>query len=145
MGQIGMTISVTMAILFSIAILGFAIGFAYDNHSKVDIADDSIMDSLYTDTYSHLEENISKDSNDTYTSIVSSTVESGSSTFRSAGALEITASNLLPTFYNILRVGYAKIFGTDSGFLIFISTFIALLGFIMILFIIKTFIGGNPD
>ena len=144
MGQIGLTISVTMAILFSVAILGFAIAFAIDNNSKVDIADDSLVNSLYGDTKANLSK-LEADSNNTYQSIVSSTVESGSSTFRSAGALEITASNLLPTFYNILRVGYAKIFGTDSGFGIFLTTFISLMGLIMILFIIKTFIGGNPD
>jgi hypothetical protein len=144
MGQIGMTVSITMAILFTVAILGFAINFAADNNSVVDIADDSIVNSLYSDTKANLSK-LETDSNNTYQSIVSSTVESGSSTFRSAGALEITASNLLPTFYNILRVGYSKIFGTDSGFGIFIITFISLLGLIMILYIIKTFIGGSPD
>jgi len=144
MGQIGMTVSITMAILFTVAILGFAINFAADNNSVVDIADDSIVNSLYSDTKANLSK-LEADSNDTYQSIVSSTVESGSSTFRSAGALEITASNLLPTFYNILRVGYSTIFGTDSGFGIFIITFISLLGLIMILYIIKTFIGGSPD
>lgn len=145
MGQIGMTVSITMAILFTIAILGFAINFAIDNGSKVDIADDSLVNSLYSDTKTHLESNISTDSSNTYESIANSTVESGSSTFKSAGALKITAFNLLPTFYNILRVGYSKIFGTGSGFGVFIVTFIALIGLIMILYIVKTLIGGSPD
>jgi hypothetical protein len=144
MGQIGLTVSITMAVLFTLAVLGFAINFAVDNSSPVDISDDSLVSGLYSNTASGLSQ-MEEDSNSTYTSISKSTVETGSSTFKSAGSLGITFSNLLPTFYNVLRVGYYKIFGTDSGFGIFLTTFISLLGIISVLYIVKTLIGGSPD
>lgn len=144
MGQIGLTVSVTMIVLFTIAILGFAINFANDNSAPISIANDETIGNLYSDANSNISQ-IKADSNSTYTSIVKSTVESGSTTFKSAGALEITFSNLLPTFYNVLKASYIKIFGADSDFGVFLWTFIALIGLIAILYILKTFLGGNPD
>ena len=49
-GQIGWTISLVMIGLFAIAIIGFAINFASDNNSPVDIADDTEISNLYSDT-----------------------------------------------------------------------------------------------
>ena len=39
--QISTTVSILMIILFSIAIIGFAIGFATDNDAVMSISDDS--------------------------------------------------------------------------------------------------------
>lgn len=144
MGQIGLTVSITCIVLFTIAILGFGINFAENNDAPINIANDEVMGNLYSDANSNLSQ-LKEDSNSTYTSIVKSTVDSGSSTFKSAGSLEITFANLLPTFYNVLKASYVRIFGVDSDFGVFLWTFIALIGIIAILYIIKTFLGGNPD
>jgi hypothetical protein len=144
MGQIGLTISITAIVLFTIALLGFSINFANDNDAPISIANDEVMGNLYSDAKTNISQ-IDEDSNSTYTSIVKSTVEGGSSTFKSAGALEITFSNLLPSFYNVLRASYIRIFGADSDFGVFLLAFISLIGIIAILYILKTFLGGNPD
>ena len=45
----------------------------------------------------------------------------------------------------ILKVGYSKIFGTDSGLGIFITTFLGMIVFITALLIWKTWAGRSPD
>ena len=137
------TIAFTMIALFTIAILGFVIQFATDNSSAVDISDDSQMVSLYT----NVDANISSfdvGAESTYNSIIETTVEPGSDVIQSAAPFAITPGSLLGVIGNILQVGYIKIFGTGSGFGIFITTFIGLMVFLIAMFVIKAW-KGNPD
>ncbi len=137
------TIAFTMIALFTIAILGFVIQFATDNNSAIDISDDSQIMGLYSD----MGDNISSfdvGAESTYNSIIETTVEPGSDVIQSAAPFAITPGSLLGVLSNVLQVGYIKIFGTGSGFGIFITTFIALMVFIIAMFIIKAW-KGNPD
>ena len=143
MGQIKLTVSLVMIGLFSIAILGFAINFAQDNNSAIDLADDSEINSLYTQTKSNLS-NFDSASEDTYESIIESTVEPGSMTVPSTAPFAITPSNAVKITKNIMQVGYVKIFGTGSGFGVFLSTFIGLIVFMLALYLYKT-LRGMPD
>jgi hypothetical protein len=143
MSQIQWTISLVMIGLFTIAIIGFAINFAADNDSPVSLSDDPDISNLYDDSGENVV-GFDTSSEDTYTSILNSSItESGSTT--GGGQFALTATNTVGVVKNILKVGYTKIFGTSSGFGIFITTFLGLIVFITVLLIWKTWAGRMPD
>lgn len=142
MGQIKLTISLVMIGLFTIAILGFAINFAIDNDASISINQDSEVSDLYSKSQGNIS-GFSDDSEDTYQSILETTIEEGGSTAPSTAPFALTTRNALGTTKNIVQVGYQKIFGTGAGFGIFITTFIGLLTVIFGLYIYKT-LKGNP-
>lgn len=137
------TIALVMISLFSLAIIGFAINFASDNNSVIDIADDPQILSLNTNVKSNLS-SFREGSESTYQSIIESSIETGETT-PSGGQFAITPLNALFVAKNILQVGYIKIFGTGSGFGIFLGTLLGVIGFIFALFIWKAWIGRIPD
>ncbi len=144
MGQIQFTISLIMIGLFTVAIIGFAIEFANDNEVFVDISSDAEVSSLYTGSKSELS-GFSNGSETSYASIINSTIASGDETTVSGGQFKITPVTAMAITTGILRTGYVKIFGTGSGFGIFITSFLAILLFIMGLLIWKTWAGRIPD
>jgi hypothetical protein len=138
--QTTLTVSLLMAALFSIAIIGFAIGFANDNNSYVNIKDNySDFDTRTRTSFDQFKE----DSNDTYSSIVSTTIEPGSDVIRSSGSFTITWSNVFSVFKNIITLAFESIFGSSGPFAVFFTAFIAIIGFLFALYIIKTW-RGNP-
>ena len=140
--QISLTVSLVMIALFTVAIISFSVGFADDNSSEMNIADDVGLSNLNTKTKENLttfEEETSK----TYISLTKSTIEPGSDVFESTGTFSITWLNVFGVTKNIFKVGYVKIFGSDSGFAIFITAFLGIIGFMASLYIWKT-IRGNP-
>jgi hypothetical protein len=145
-GQIGWTISLVMIGLFTIAILGFAINFATDNSSPITITSDSELSNLYTSTGGNLS-GFSTGAQSTYGNIINSTISpsAASGTVATSGQFAITPANLISVTRNILSVGYSKIFGSDSGFGVFITTFLGLIVFITALLIWKTWAGRSPD
>ena len=143
MGQISFTISLIMIGLFTIAIISFAINFAVDNDAAVSISDDPELMELYSDSGGDLSD-LREDAESTYTSILETTIEPGSESPQSSAPFAITSTNTLGTTKNILKVGYTKIFGTGSGFGVFITTLIGTIVFIFGLYIYKT-LRGNPD
>lgn len=129
--------------LFAFAILGFTINFANDNNSPVDISDDAQLSSLYTDIEANLS-TLREQSHSTYTSILNTTLPTGSQAAQSSGPFSITIPTLVGTTINILWVGYYKIFGTGTGFGIFLSITVGLIVIISGLYIWKALFGG-PD
>ena len=144
MGQIQFSVALVMIALFSIAVIGFAISFANTNTVYVDISDDTEMLSIYDDTSDNVAQ-YGSDAEDTYQSIVETTIEPGAQTFQSSGPFSITPRNLVNTVTNIFYVGYQKVFGTGGGFGIFFTAFAAVLVFIIGLYVYKTLRGGLPD
>jgi len=144
--QIQWTISLVMIGLFTIAIIGFAINFAADNSSPVDLADDPELSGLNIDTKTNIE-GFDTGAENTYASIVNSSISptSSSGTTATAGQFAITPVNVIGTVNNILKVGWSKIFGSDSGFEIFLTTFLGMILFITGLYIWKTWAGRSPD
>jgi len=141
--QISLTISIIMITLFSIAIIGFSISFANDNDATMSVADDPEMSSLYTGTKTNLSQ-FKGESEDTYQSILETTVEPGSDVIPSAAPFAITISGLIGVFTNILTLPLRVIFGGwGSPFGIFFTVLISILSFMFILFLIKTW-KGNP-
>jgi len=140
--QITLTISLVMLVLFVIAIIGFSIGFANDNNAEINIADDPELSSFYTDAKGDLSD-YKTDSEETYSSILKTTIEPGSDVAQSSGSFAITSGNVLGVTKNIVYLPYKKIFGSGSGFGIFFTTFLAILIFIVGLLIYKS-LRGNP-
>jgi len=132
--------------LFIVAIIGFSIGFARDNSSPVSIADDSELMNTYGNVTGNLE-GFQTSSSETLNSTLSTTISptSASGTTTTAGQYSITLNDLIGVAKNTLRVGYSKIFGSDSGFGIFITTFLSVIAFIFGYYIIKAWIGRTPD
>jgi len=144
MGQIQWTISLAMIALFAVAILTFSIKFAEDNNSPVDIADNSRLNVLHSNLSSNLS-TFDTEAKSTSASILNTTIPAGSQTASSSGSFSITAANVVGTLTNILSVGYTEIFGSNSGFGIFIYTLLGLITLITVLYIWKTLAGRTPD
>ncbi len=140
--QITTTVSIVMVILFSIAIIGFSIGFATDNDAVMSIADDAELSSFNTDARTDMI-TFKTDANDTYQSIIETTVEPGSDVVQSSAPFALTVGNFVGVFKNVVMLPYKKIFGSGDGFGIFFTTFLAFLVFIIGLLIYKTW-KGNP-
>ena len=140
--QITTTVSIVMVILFSIAIIGFSIGFATDNDAVMSIADDAELSSFNTDARTDMI-TFKTDANDTYQSIIETTVEPGSNVVQSSAPFALTVGNFVGVFKNVVMLPYKKIFGSGDGFGIFFTTFLAFLVFIIGLLIYKTW-KGNP-
>ncbi|MHA1880874.1 MAG: hypothetical protein ACTSYG_10810 [Candidatus Heimdallarchaeota archaeon] len=144
MGQINLTIALVMIGLFTVALLGFAINFASDNDAEISLSDDPELSSLYTKTGGNLS-GFDEGAESSYASIVETTIAEGGQTTASGGQFAITPTNVIGVVKNIIKVGYIKIFGTGSGFGIFLTTFLGLLVFVIGLYIWKTWAGRAPD
>jgi len=140
--QITLTISLVMIVLFVIAVIGFSIGFANDNDAEMNIADDPELSSFYTGAREDLAD-YKTDSEETYSSILKTTIEPGSDVAQSSGSFAITAGNVLGVIKNIVYLPYQKILGSGQGFGVFITTFIAILVFVIGLLIYKS-LRGSP-
>ena len=141
--QIELTISIVMVVLFSLAIIGFAIGFASDNNAAVSISDNPDVSSVYSSQESNMQQ-FKSESEDTYQSILDTTVEPGSDVVPSAAPFAITRGSLLNTLGNMVTLPINYIFGGwGSQFGIFFTTLLAVISFMFILYLIKTW-KGNP-
>jgi len=140
--QITLTMSLIMIGLFSIAIIGFAVGFASDNDAVMSITDDAELSTFYTNTKTNLSTTKSN-SEGTYASIIDTTVEPGSDVAQSAGPFAVSVSNVVSVGKNVIFLPYQKIFGSGSGFGIFFTIFGAVILFLFALYLYKT-LRGNP-
>lgn len=143
MGQIQYTTALVMIGLFTVAIIGFAVNFASDNSAPISISDDPELINLQTTTEGNISD-FREDSQSTYQSIVESSIESGDTT-PSGGQFAITPISAVPVAKNIIKVGYIKIFGSGSGFGIFLTAFLSIIVFTIGMYIWKTWGGRNPD
>ena len=143
-GTIPWTISLAMIALFSIAIIGFAINFGADNSAAVQIINDPQIVSVYNTSTGNMSD-FRGQSENTYTSILNSTITTGGQTTTSGGQFALTPFSLLGVVKNIFLVGFTKIFGSGSGFSIFLTTFFGLLVIITVLYVWKTWAGRGPD
>lgn len=144
MGQIQWITSLVMIALFAFAIIGFAINFAIDNDAPVNINDDSQITGLYDDINTSTS-TFSSGANQTMHSILNSTIESGDETTESGGQFKVNPVTALGAVEKVFRVGYIKIFGSGSGFGVFMTAFFAMLIFISGLLLWKTWAGKNPE
>ena len=144
MGQIQLTVALVLIGLFTVAIIGFAVNFGNDNSAPVNLANDPELSSLYTRTGGNLS-GFDEGAEDSYASIVETTIAETGQTTAAGGQFAITPGNVIGVIKNIIKVGYIKIFGTGSGFGIFLTAFLGLLVFTIGLYIWKTWAGRSPD
>lgn len=142
MGQIQLITSLILIGLFSVAVIGFGLGFANDNNAPVSIANDPEITRLYDQTGGNLS-GFDSSSEGQYQSIIQTTTTSGG-TAPTSGPFAVTPFNAIGVAKNIMKIGYVKIFGTGSGFGIFLTTFIGLIVFMLGLYVYKT-LRGAPD
>lgn len=143
MGQIQYVISIIMISLFTVAIIGFSVGFASDNNAAIDISDDPEIIGLRSDTESSIGSSRSS-SESSYESIVKSSVAEGE-TLESGGTFSLTITGVYPVMKNVITVGYEKIFGAGNNFGIFMTGFISIFAFLGFMYFAKTWLGRNPD
>lgn len=129
--------------MFSLALIGFAVNFALDNNSAVDISDDSQITSLQSNLNSNLS-GFGSGSESSTASIINSSVATGSQTTQTGSQFAITPTNAIGIGKSIILVGYYKIFGTNSNFNIFLYALFGILTFITGLVIWKAWIGRQP-
>jgi len=134
------TSSMIFLVLFSIAIIGFSIGFSNDNNAEVSVSDDLL--GYKTGVTSDLNQ-FDDEADDTYDSITSSTVEPGSNVIQSSAPFTITLKNILSVTKNIINLPRKYIFGSDSEFNIFFDIFLAFLTFLVVFLGYKAW-KGNP-
>ena len=139
---ISMITSLTMVILFTVAIIGFSVSFANDNDSAVRIDDDSGINSLKTSSDNSMRV-FSNETEESYSSIVDTTLETGSDVIKSPAVFTLTWKNLLSTFSNIIGVIFIVVFGGNPAFAIFVTALLGILAIMFTLYIIKAW-RGNP-
>lgn len=143
MGQIKLITALVLMGLFSVAIVSFAIGFANDNDSAISLADDPELSSFDTRVEGNMSD-FGEASEDTYSSILNTTISPGSDVPQSAAPFAITPLNALGVFRSILYVAYEKIFGVGTGFGIFLTAFVSIIVLMLGLYVYKT-LRGLPD
>lgn len=140
--QITLTVSLIMVALFSIAIIGFAVGFAQDTGAAINVTQDPDINTFYTSTRTNLS-TAKSDMEGTYASILDTTIEPGSDVAQSTGPFAVSVSNTVGVGKNIIFLPYKKIFGSGSGFEVFFTTFAVVILFLFGLYLYKT-LRGNP-
>lgn len=129
--------------LFTVAMITFAVNFAEQNDAAISLADDTELTSLSSDTATNID-GLASDTEKTYSSIIPKTVNPGSDVLPSPGPFTITTANSLSVSKNIMEVGYSRIFGTNTGFGVFLTALVSMVGLMLTLYIIKTW-RGSPD
>jgi len=140
--QITLTMSLIFIVLFSVAIIGFAVGFADDNNAVMSVDDDPEISSFYTSTRANAS-TFKDNAEGTYASIIDTTVEPGSDVAQSTGPFKVSITNVVGMGKNIIYVPYQKIFGSGGGFGIFVTIFGGVILFLFGLYLYKT-LRGNP-
>lgn len=143
MGQVKLATSILMTVLFSLAIVVFTISIGADNNAYINLENDP--------DYANIQDNITGevrsfvgDANSSLETGLLTTQESGDQSASSGGQFKVTAASSVRMLKTSLSVGYKKIFGEDSGFGIFLSGLLGMIGFTIGLYIWKTW-KGNPD
>ena len=143
MGQIKLTTNIILTLLFSLAIIFFAMNFAIDNESDLSLADDdqfiSIKNNLIDEASS-----FKTSTNSSSSDLMKSTIESGDETTRTGGQFKVTFTNMIGVIEFVIGGSFKKIFGQDTTFGIFLTTFSSVIVFIFGLYIWKSW-RGNPD
>jgi len=143
MSHIKFIVSLVMISLFAIAIISFAVNFGYDNSTKVNLANDpdlpGIKNNLESDVNVYYT-NMNTSSDAMYKSTISSQTEAT----EGGTAFKVGPTTALTMTYRVITGGYKKIFGSDSGFGIFLTALISVLGFISIMLLYKAWAGRSP-
>lgn len=145
MGQLKLILSFVFIALFSISIIGYAVNFAIDNEvdSNMRLQSDPEMNVLRGNIDTNLD-SYKGSSEETYQSLTESAVTTGE-TLESGGMISLTVTDLIGVSYNIIDVGFVKIFGQGGNFAIYGTVFMATILMMFAMYFLKTWLGRNPD
>jgi len=144
MGQIKFLTSIILIALFTISLITFAINFAIDNDTDISLADDDD----FVNIQSNLEANITtfySDMNTSSDAMHKSTINTQTESTEGGTSFKVGPLTALNMARKSIIAGYTKIFGSGSGFSIFLTALISILGLISAMYIWKTWAGRNPD
>lgn len=144
MGQIKFMSSMVMIALFAIAIVVFSGMFAIDNNSMISIDNDTD----YSGIRDNIESNIKiyyGEVNTSAESMYKSTISSQTEATEGGTSFKVGIGTGLSLAKTSITTAYTKIFGEDSGFGIFFTALLSVLGLISFMYIYKTWAGRNPD
>ena len=144
MGQIKFISGLLMASLFAIALIGFAVNFANDNFSPVNIASDSELTGVKGSMEGDMQQ-FYLDSNTSSGAMYESTISTQTEATEGGTSFKVGPTTALTTGNRVLSTGFKKIFGSDGSFSIFLTALIGMLGLIAALFIWKAWKGGQVD
>lgn len=147
MGYIKFMGGILMAAIFAIAIMNYVVDFGADNNVAIDISEDSAI----TDIQSSLENNVDTyklETNSSLKALYDSEITSGDETSRTGGQFKGGVGGAFSALKNIINIGYKKIFGSEQGTGgkgIALTALISFLGFVLGMYIWKTWAGKNPE
>ena len=143
MGQTELIITFAFITVFSLAIFGYATGFANDNDAVVSINNDSVSSGVVTYMNDSVS-SISTETNSTLTQFFQQATSEGSTAEKSTASF-----NFGQQFYNNVKEVWkfitSVIFGGDSNFALITRVFLSTLALIVLLYVWKTLRGGNPN
>ena len=143
MGQTRLIASLIMISIFTIAIISYVTYFSIENNSPVNFQNDSSFYSVDKEIRGNITV-FQDDVNSSSEAFSKSTVTSGSDNFESPTVFQ-TLFFIPKTMYSILSLINEKIFGGDERFFIVTGSLSIFIVVISVLYIWKTFRGGDPD
>ncbi|KKL61883.1 hypothetical protein LCGC14_2190840 [marine sediment metagenome] len=143
MGQAKLVLSIIFITLFTIAIVSYVTIWAGDNNAAISLGDSDSFTTLNTSLQGDVAVFVT-DVNDTSEGFTKSTTEAASDTLKSPSVFQNLRSSAR-TVGGILGLMRYEIFGNNPAFMIVLSTISGFMIFIMVLYIWKTFKGGDPD
>lgn len=145
MGQVKFLGSIFLIALFTIAVIGFVINFGVDNNSAVRLEDNPTMNSLSVD----IKQDLDITTNDVNSSSVGffggTQIEGASDNTLTGGSFKLGISNMVRALGSIKRAIQQELFGGDAGLGYFLTALFSFLTIVGIVYIWKTWKGGNPD
>lgn len=130
--------------VFVICILSFAIFFAQDNSSDITLANDN----RFTDLNTSIRSNASQFATDSDTSLnilFKTTLDAGDESASSGGQFKVGPLTGAKMIISSFSTSFDVIFGGTSGFEFIPLMFVSLITFIVGYFIVKAWIGRDPE
>lgn len=145
MGQIKFITNLVLIGLFVIAIITFAVNFGYDNDTSINLANDSDFISVQSSLEGNISTTFYSDVNISSDAMHESTISTQTEATEGGTSFKVGAGTALGIAKDAITIGFTKIFGSDSGFGIFLTALGAILGYMSIMYIYKAWAGRNPD
>lgn len=144
MGEIKLVGSLVLLSLYSICVIMYAVGFAIDNGTAINLANDPSFSNYQVNAQSNLSE-FNIETNSSSFAFAQSTISGGDQTTVTGGQFKIGLGSLLMSVKMISSVINEKIFGGDVAFGIFMTALVGFLIYAGFRYQWKTWKEGNPD
>jgi len=144
MGQIKYTTSLALIMLFTLAVVGYAIGYASDNSAAINIDEDGQLSGLNSSMYRY-GSTMQIDTSNSSTAFFESTISGAEQTTVTGGEFKKGFSNLKDSIDYIFGTSRKVLFGGNPVFGIVFTVFSSLIVLLGFLYIWKVWKGGNPD